>query len=194
MIPAPGYGLHRHENFVFLHERGVARCLNPRLEGLESPFQVSVPHWLRCPHRLGPAEPGPVLDHPFVRAMGPDQDGGLYHVRQEHQPWLWRLAAMTPTTDRFIEPYLGIRKPRVRRVAPLLTLTNAAPLGIVEILPGDLVELETLAALPRTRNLILCSPIRLPGSTLLDPEGLDWNHDWPAEGRRQLYAFIRRQP
>ena len=62
------------------------------------------------------------------------------------------------------------------------------------IAPGDLVDMETLAQLPRTRNLILCSPIRLPGSTLLDPEGLDWNHDWPAEGRRQLYAFIRRQP
>lgn len=194
MIPAPGYGLHRHDNLVFLHERGVARCLNARLEGLESPFQVRVSHWLQCPHRLGPPEPGPALDHPFVRAMGPDQDGGLYHVRPRDAAWLWRLAPMTSTSAAIIKPIWEIRRPRLQRLAPLLTLTNAAPLVIVDLEPRDHVDIETIAARPRSRNLILSGPIKLPGATLLDPEGLDIAHDWPAEGRRQLHAFIRRQP
>ena len=193
MIPAPGYGLHRHDGLVFLHERAVARCLNARLEGLTSPFEVSVPYWLPCPHRLGPPEPGPALDHPFVRAMGPDQVGDLFHVRPADMAWVWRLSRMTPSPESFVQPFVGLRRPRIRRVAPLLTLTNAAPLVLIDLAPGDLVEAEAFAQLPRTRNLILSGPIKLPGATLLDPAGLDPDHDWPAEGRRQLHAFIRRR-
>jgi len=76
---------------------------------------------------------------------------------------------------------------------PLLTLANAAPQWLTSLVPADLVELETLAGLPRTRNLILCSPLKLPGATLLTSQGLDWNHDWPTEGRRQLHAFVQKQ-
>ena len=55
-----------------------------------------------------------------------------------------------------------------------------------------IVELETLAAMPRLRNLIVCGPLKLPGAEGLDPAGLPMNHDWAAEGRRQLYHLIRR--
>lgn len=192
MIPAPGYGLHRHDNLVFLHERAGARCLNARLEGLTSPFQIVAPRWLICPHQLGQPEPGPILDHPFVRAMSPDQDGGLYHVRPQDQAWLYRLVRMTPSTGRIIESLLGLRRPKAQRVVPLLTLTNAAPQVLTDLEPSDLVEMETLAALPRSRNLILSGPIKLPGATLLTPEGLDPDHDWAAEGRRQLHHLVRR--
>ena len=188
------YGLHRQDNLVFLHEQGGGRCLSPGLAGLESPFRVQGRHWLPCPHRLGSPEPGPIVEHPLVRAMGPDQAGGLFYVRPEHINWLWRLAEMTPGTERIVEPIWTVKNPRVRRLEPRLTLTNAAPLVLVDLAPADLVDMETLAQLPRLRNLIVCGPIKLAAATVLEPEGLDWNHDWPAEGRRQLHHLIRKEP
>lgn len=192
MIPTTHFGLHRHDNLVFLHEQEGGRCLTPGLLGLESPIEVAPPHRLRCPHRLGPPEPGPILDHPFVRAMGPDQEGGLFHVRPEHANWLWRLSLMTPGLERNVEPYWCVSKPRTTWVARRLGLTNVAPQVIIELTAGDLVEMERLSEVPRTRNLILSGPLKVPRAVLLDPTGLDWNHDWPAEGRRQLYHLIRR--
>lgn len=194
MIRAPGYGLHRHENFVFLHEQDGGRCLMPRLAGLSSPFEVENRWWLPCPHRFGEPEPGPALAHAFVRTMSPAQTGGLYHVRPADVRWLWRLSAMIGGAQRVVEPFGFVKRPRARRAAQLLTLTNAAPQCFIDIEPSDYVDLETLAQLPRTRNLILCGPIKLPGAIPLNPDGLDWDHDWAAEGRRQLHAFIRRQP
>lgn len=188
------YGLHRQDEFAFLHEQGGGRCLTPGYSRLESPFTVRGRHWLPCPHRLGPPEPGPILDHPLVRAMSPDQEGGFFFLRDTNANWLWRLSAMTPGTDRVVEPYWVIKPPRVRRLEPKLTLTNAAPMALIDLSPRDLVDIETLAGLPRLRNLVVCGPIKPRDATLLDPEGLDWNHDWAAEGRRQLHHLIRRQP
>ncbi|GBU16825.1 MULTISPECIES: hypothetical protein [Methylobacterium] len=192
MTPATHYGIHRQDEFLFLHEQDGGRCLSPGYGRLDSPFDVRVPHWLRCPHRLCPPEIGPVLDHPFARAMGPDQEARLFYVRAADVHWIWRLSAMTPTLHRFVEPYTVLRRPRISRLAPKLLLTNVAPVAITDTEPGDLVELETLAAMPRLRNLIVCGPLKLPGAEVLDPAGLPMNHDWAAEGRRQLYHLIRR--
>jgi len=192
--PAIHYGLHRQDEFLFLHEQDGGRCVSPGFARLDTPFDVRVPHWLRCPHRLGQPEPGVALDHPFVRAMGPDQAGRLFHVRPADALWLSRLAAMAPTTERFVEPWPALRTPRIKRVQPKLELTNVVPLVITDTGPGDLVDMETLAGMPRLRNLIISGPLKLPGAELLEPAGLDWNHDWAAEGRRQLYHLIRRSP
>lgn len=188
------YGLHRQDEFLFLHEQDGGRCISPGYGRLDSPFEVRVPHWLRCPHRLGTPEPGPTLDHPFVRAMGPDQEGRLFHVRPVDSLWLWRLATMTPTQERFVEPWPVLRTPRIKRIQPKLMLTNIAPVVITDTGPGDLLDMEILAAMPRTRNLIISGPLRPPGAETLDPAGLPLEHDWPAEGRRQLYHLIRRSP
>lgn len=186
------YGLHRQDEFLFLHEQDGGRCVTPGYARLESPFKVRPRHWLPCPHRLEQPEPGEMLWHPLVNAMSPAQEGGFFYVRDVHANWLWRLSAMTPGGERVVEPYWGLKMPRVRRLAPKLTLTNVAPLVLVDLTPADLVDIETLSRLPRTRNFIVCGPLKPPGAQLLDPEGLDWNHDWSAEGRRQLYHLIRR--
>lgn len=187
------FGLHWQDNICFLHEQGrTGRCLSPGLARMESPFTVRAPHWLRCPHSLGEPEPGPILDHPLVRAMGPAQEGRLFCIEAVHVSWLWRLSEMCPGPERKIEPYWVARPPRQRRLAPMLNLTNVAPLGIIEWSAADFADVEALAALPRRRNLIVCGPLKLPGATLLDPAGLDWDHDWPAEGRRQLWHLIRK--
>lgn len=192
MIQTNHFGLHRHDNLLYLQEQGGGRCLTPGLDGLESPIEVSPGRGLRCPHQLGNPEPGPVLDHPFVRAMGPHQEAGLFHVRPEHVNWLWRLSVMTPGLDRNVEPYWCLPKPRQTWIARRLNLTNVAPQAIIELTPAELVEMERVSELPRTRNLILSGPLKVPRAVLLDPTGLDWNHDWAAEGRRQLYRLIRR--
>ncbi|GJE78141.1 hypothetical protein [Methylorubrum suomiense] len=194
MIPVSHFGFHLHDNLPWLHEQAGGRCLVPALQELESPLEVSVPRGLRCPHRLQPPEMGPVLDHPLVRAMGPDQDGGLFHVYPVHANWLWRLSAMTPGLERTVEPAWCLSRPPSRWVARRLGLTNVAPLAIVDLSSGDFVEMERMAEVPRTRNLILSGPLRVPGAVVLEPDGLDWNHDWSVEGRRQLYNRIRRSP
>lgn len=194
MISASHYGLHRQDNLLFLHEQDGGRCVSPGLGRLDSPFSIPTRWWLRCPHRLDEPEPGEILDHPLVRAMSPDQEGGFFYVRDVHANWLWRLSAMTPGSERVVEPYWTVKRPRIRRVEPKLVLTNVAPLAFVDIEPADTLDIETLGRLPRLRNLVVCGPIKPPDATLLDPEGLDWNHDWAAEGRRQLHHLIRRQP
>lgn len=193
MIHVDHYGLHRQDNLVFLHEdSGAGRCLNRGLEKLKSPFRVRTGSRLACPHRLLDPQSGPIVDHPFVRAMGPEQEGRVFHVDPKHSSWIWRLSALCPGTLRHVEPYWTIGLPKLPRLAAQLRLTNAAPLALIDMVPGDFGDAEALASLPRTRNLILSGPLKVPGSEILDPEGLDWNHDWRAEGARWLHHFIRR--
>jgi hypothetical protein len=193
VIEVDRFGLHRQDNLVFLHEQDrKGRCLSPGLAKLKSPFKVRVPHWLYCPHAFEAPEEGPALDHPLVRAMGPDQEAGIFHLPAVHQNWLWRLSALTPGGERTVEPWFTLKTPRMRRVDPKLTITNAAPLVILDWGPADFNDMERLAAMPRTRNVIFSGPVKVPGTTVLDPAGLDWNHDWLTESRRQLYHLIRK--
>lgn len=193
MIEIAHYGLHRQDNLVFLHEQDrKGRCLSPGLAKLKSPFSLKITGWRKCPHAFPAPEEGAILDHPLVRAMGPAQDGGLYFLPAVHREWVHTLSLLTPGGAPTVEPWWSVKWPQMQRTAIKLGMTNAAPLVITEWQPRDFGAMETLAAQPRIRNLILCGPIRLPGTTLLDPEGLDPKHDWAAEGRRQLYHLIRK--
>lgn len=184
------FGLHRHDNMAFLHQQEGGTCVTPGLEGLESPLVVRTANWqVTCPHRLGEPEAGEVIDHPFVRAMSPAQEGGLFHVYPQDVPWLWRLAKMTPGPEVPVMPLWMATK---RWIPNQLRLTNLAPLCIIELAARDYALMERLARGPRLRNLIFSGPLKLPEATVLEPTGLPLDHDWPAEGRRQLYHLIRR--
>lgn len=149
---------------------------------------------LRCPHEFADPLAEPALDHPFIRAMGPDQTGGLFFVPEEHAPWIHRLARMIPVREPFVEiVWFQPIQTVGHRVGPRLLLTNAAPVCLVEAAYRDFSRLENLTYFPRVRNLILSGGLAPPGAVILDPEGLDPAHDWPTEGRRQLHALVQRK-
>lgn len=188
------FGLHRQDNLVFLHEsKSGGRCLSPGLARMASPFIVSRPAYgPRCPHLLGEPEEGPIHKHPLVRAFAPGQERGFFYVDPIDVSWLWRLAEMCPGPERIVEPYWMVSAPVKRKLGIRLTLTNAVPLVLIEWSAKDFADIQDLASLPRYRNLIVSGPIKPPGAVPLTPKKLGWNHDWAAEGRRQLWHFIRK--
>lgn len=190
------YGLHQQpdDTLVFLEEEDGGRCLTPGLGQLPSPFEVMSHRRLRCPHEFGEPLDEPALDHPFVRAMGPDQTGGLFFVPEEDAVWIHRLARMTPARETIVETvWFQPIQTIGHRVGPRLLLTNAAPLCLVEAAYRDFARIELLTHYPRLRNLVLSGGLAPPGAVTLSPEGLDPNHDWATEGRRQLHATIQRR-
>lgn len=193
----PCFGLHQQpdDTLVFLHEEAGGRCLVPGAAALPSPFTVmQQPRRVRCPHEWGEPLDEPHLIHPFVHAMGPDQTGELFFVDPEHVDWVHRLAGMIPVREPIVE-ILWFQPIQTlgHRLGPRLTVTNAAPMCLVEGTYREFRYLEQLTHYPRTRNLVISGRLCPPGAVRLDPAGLDPHHDWPAEGRRQLHALVHKR-
>lgn len=193
MTPVDRFGIHMQDNLIFLHEQGGGRCLNPGLAGLDSPFQVKLraPHWDRCPHQLPDLIQGRGFNHPLVRAMGANQAGDVFWVRPADAHWIWKLSTMTGAAQRNVAPYWSQRRPNLERLRDAIQLTDVAPLCLIDIEVSHLDEIERLMQLPRTRNLVLSGPVRLPGTQLLNSVGLPDHMVWSDEGGRQLYERIR---
>ncbi len=192
-IPVTHFGLHRHDNMVFLHQQTGGRCVTPGLDGLDSPLIVQTARrFARCPHNFTETEEGPLVDHPMAVAMGPIQAGLVFYLPLEHERWAWRLSHMIPSVTPIMVPFWTISPPRDIWAANQLGLTNLAPLVLADTATRDIGEITRIARAPRVRNLIVSGPMPLPGAIPLDPTGLPEDHDWAAEGRRQLHRLITR--
>ena len=190
-----GYGLHYEGSLVFLHEAAGSQCLNPKLGALESPFEVRAPRGLNCPHcYLGAPPPADEIPQdPMIEAMSPVPGDGLYWIDPKHEPWIWRLSAMTMGAETNVMVWWRLRKPRLDRLAPYLELTNAAPLCVIGYDVGDFQDLDRLISLPRCRKLVVSGRPRLPGATVLGEPAIELlNLDYRALGVRILNDHVAR--
>jgi hypothetical protein len=186
------YGIHLDGNAVCLHENGGGRYLTPGLETLPSPFTVVGPK-LPCPHKL--PEPKLVVDlpldvHPLIEAMGPWGSGKAYHVNGGNQRLLSAMTAMVGPTRPIL--FAAWAQP-IRNLMPELTLTNAAPLVIVDYESRHYADLERLLALPRTRNVILCGSYKVGGIETIGGDGLSPDQDWARTGATLLWRYVMNQ-
>ncbi len=185
--PVACYGLYRQLDLVFLLEQKRAACLNAGLERISIPYEVTLPHWLRCPHNFPEPAAGSVPRNRLVQMAGPRLSGReVFQVASDANNLMWQLAQMTGVTPQV--PWT-LRKP-IERLTPQLTLTNAAPLIILGYEPKHFSLIHRLLELPRTRTLILSGYPTIPGIETLDHTGLAVDRDWRAVGAALLHRYV----
>lgn len=191
-----GYGIHRQDDLVFLHEQDGARCLTPGLAALESPFEVIKVPRQRCPHILPEPAAGQVLHSiRLVRVMmpTPKNRARLYWVDPSHTSLVFEIAQQM--VDRPFDPAVclwhAIFNP-VRTLTPKLTLTNCIPLVVAGYKPRDFTELRRLCELPRTRSLVAVGYPRPPNSIDITPQEPIPDLDWRSVAAAHLHDFIKR--
>lgn len=179
------FGLYRDDNLVFLHEQKGGRCLNPGLANLPSPFTVGKPS-APCPHTLPAPAEGYVPDEPLVRAMGPIQTADVFQTERANAQLLGAMIQMVGPIRPLFYGFFGTR---MKDLLAELTCTNAAPMIMVGIEARHFGELSRLMSLPRTRNLIIVSDLRVTGVPVL-PRPAETDLDWRAVGAAQLWEFV----
>jgi hypothetical protein len=186
------YGFHLDGNLVFLLEQGPGQCLTPGLESMDSPFEVFRPDRLPCPHHLYKPAPGDVLDDPMVLAMAPVMsEGAVYHVHIRDASKLWALSKMIGGNQTKVFSPWAMYRPTAK-LATQLSATNAAPMVVMNDVPKHYEMVNHLITLPRTRTLIVCGPIRFPGTEILPVYEGSLELDWPSIGAAMTERFVRQ--
>ena len=195
MITANHYGLLVDGGMCFLHEQSRSRCLSLGYERLESPFEIETNSRLQCPHRILPLDfaealPEQLSPGSLSYLMSPIPNGGAFWVPLDARKAIKNQLAMTPSSRATVFfPWVT----PLRSVAPELSITNAAPLVIMDYEVRDLQTLAKLVALPRVRTIILCGEYRIGDVTRID----NWDEtertpaEWAEIGRGALLRHVQ---
>jgi hypothetical protein len=191
-----GYGIHRQDDLVFLHEGDGARCLTPGLADLDSPFEVIRVPRQRCPHILPPPALGELERARLVRVMVPTPKRRLYWVDPAQGQSVFEMAQhmVGRPHDPPVVFWNSMFNP-LRTLTPKLTLTNCLPLVIAGYQVRDFMDLMRLCELPRTRAIVVVGQPKPPRAlditppTPVTPRSPD---AWRALAAAHLHDFIQR--
>lgn len=184
-----GYGLHRQDDLVWLHEGDGARCLTPGLEGLESPFTVIKLPRQRCPHVLPRPEEGPLPVDRLAEILSPKPNDRLYWAPPSHGPTVFAMSEYFSQHPSEPAVYSWTRYlTSIRALAPKLQLTNCIPMVVAGYIPRDFQDVVELSRLPRTRALVLVGYPKIPEA--IDLSQVTLNSYEPDELRRMSAAYL----
>lgn len=184
----PTYGLIVEDDLVWLRQQNGTVCLTPGLEGLERPSNSTPPPARgRCPHDITPA-PGPIPRlKGLARVLRPIPDGGAYYCPTTVGK-ITGFLRMSASVERLIFPTWAVP---VVNLIPQLTLTNLAPLVIPDCESRNLIALQRLLSLPRTRTIICLGATQPPMTTRLELEiKSDRKTDWSQMGAAILHDHV----
>lgn len=182
----PTYGLIVEDDLVWLRQQQGTVCLTPGLEGLERPSSAP-PARLRCPHNIVPEpRPSPRLKG-LAGVLRPVPDGGAYYCDARVSD-ISEMLKMSAQVERTIFPAWAVP---IQNLIPQLTLTNLAPMVIPDCEAKNLIALQRLLSLPRTRTVICLGPMQPPLTTKLELIKYKIT-DWRAAGAAILHEHVVR--